>query len=154
MIAKAVARYLKISPRKARVSIALIKGKSVDNALAILSKSDKKAAALLKKLLNSAVANARRLPNMRQEDLYISTIFADGGPSLKRFKAQALGRASMIKRRSSHITVELEMKEPPPLKVVKKGKGTKQEKITTPKQAAPKEKEKKTARIKNAKKND
>lgn len=148
MIAKAVGRYLRLSPRKARVVIALIKGKYVNDALAILSNANKKAASFLIKLLNSAVANTKRIPNMRQEDLYISSIFADGGPSLKRFKAQAMGRASMIKRRTSHITVELDVKESQPLKAVKKSKRPKQEKTTTKKPAVPKPKEKKTAKAK------
>lgn len=148
MIAKAVGRYIRVSPRKARAVIALIKGKDVNGALAILKNTDKKVSSFLIKLLNSAIANARRLPNMRQEDLYIANIFADGGPMLKRYKAQALGRATTIRRRTSHITVELEVREAPPLKVVKKGKRPKQEKATGRNQTASKLKEKKATRAK------
>lgn len=111
MISKATAKYLRVSPRKVRGVIALIKGKYVNDARDILKNTNKKSAVLLMKLLNSAVANAKRIPNMREEDLYICDMFADGGPSLKRFKAQAMGRATMIKRRTSHLTVKLDVRE-------------------------------------------
>ena len=128
MISKAVVKYLRISPRKVREVIYLVRGKNADQALGILKNTNKKAAVLLTKLLNSAIANTKRLPNIREEDLYISSISADGGPSLKRFKAQALGRATMIKRRTSHITIELDMKEPKTIPVEKKNAKAKKEK--------------------------
>jgi large subunit ribosomal protein L22 len=111
MISKAVAKYLRISPRKVRVVIDLIKGRNAISARGILSNTNKKAAAILLKVLNSAIANAKRIPNMREEDLYICDLRADGGPMLKRFKAQAMGRAAMIKRRTSHITLKLDTRE-------------------------------------------
>ena len=128
MISKATVKYLRVSPRKTRAVVSLIKGKYVDEALDILNSINKKSAPLLAKLLNSAIANAKRLPNVQQENLYISDIFVNGGPSLKRYKAQALGRATMIKRRTSHIVAELDMKELPPLKEAKKVAKAKKEK--------------------------
>ena len=128
MIAKAVARYLRVSPRKARIVIALIRGKYVNDALTILSNTNKRAAQMLIKLLNSAIANAKRIPNIEQEYLYIVNIYADGGPMLKRYKAQALGRASMIRRRTSHITLELDLKEPQSVKLAKEPRKQKKEK--------------------------
>jgi large subunit ribosomal protein L22 len=122
MISKAVARYLRVSPRKARIVIALIRGKYVNDALTILSNTNKRPALMLVKLLNSAIANAKRIPNIEQEHLYIANIFADGGPMLKRYKAQALGRASMIRRRTSHITLELDLKEPRSVKLAKESR--------------------------------
>lgn len=143
MIAKAVGRYIRVSPRKARAVIALIKGKDVNDALVILKNINKKVSSFLIKLLNSAIANARRLPNMRQEDLYIANIFADGGPMLKRYKAQAMGRAAMIRRRTSHLTVELEARERRSVKVVKKGRRPRPEKATGRNQTVSRPKEKK-----------
>ena len=114
MISKAIGRHIRISPRKAREVSLLIKGKYADEALNILGNTNKKAAKLLIKILGSAIANAKRFPNMHQEDLFISCILIDGGPCLKRYKAQAMGRAAMIKRRTSHITLELDQREPRP----------------------------------------
>mgnify|MGYP001618469849 CR=1 FL=1 len=111
MISRAVGRYLKISPRKVREVIALIKGKGVTDALCILKNTNKRAAIFLSKLLNSAIANTKYIPNIREEDLYICGLHADGGPALKRYKAQAMGRAAMIKRRTSHITIMLDARE-------------------------------------------
>ncbi|MFH1868237.1 MAG: 50S ribosomal protein L22 [Candidatus Omnitrophota bacterium] len=129
MISKAVARYLRVSPRKVREVICLVKGKNAIEARDILSNTNKRAANLLGKVLNSAIANAKRIPNINEEDLYISDLFADGGPSLKRFKAATMGKATMIKRRTSHITVKLNMREQNSASIVPKkrdaGKGVK-----------------------------
>lgn len=131
--------------------MALIKGKDVNDALVILKNINKKASSFLIKLLNSAIANAKRIPNMRQEDLYIANIFADGGPMLKRYKAQALGRAAMIRRRTSHLTVELGARERRPLKAVEKGRKPGPEKARGRNQIVSRPKEKK-GRAKTAQK--
>jgi len=130
MISKAIAKYLRISPRKVRVAIALIKNKRVDEAIGILNSLNKKAAFLLMKLLNSAIANAKRFPNIQQEDLYISDIHADGGPLLKRTRAEAMGRASVIRKTTSHITIELDVKEPKVLEQAKQRKPLKVTKVS------------------------
>ena len=111
MIAKAVAKYSKISPRKARLITALIKGKNTGEAIGILNVSNKKASEMIMKLLKSAIANAKRFPNVDQNDLYISNIYVDGGPVSKRFRAEALGRASVLRKPTSHITVVLDTKK-------------------------------------------
>ncbi len=137
MISKAIAKYLRISPRKVRVVIALIRNKRVDEAIGILNALNKKASFLLMKLLNSAIANAKRFPNIQQEDLYISDIYADGGPLLKRTRAEAMGRASVIRKTTSHITIELEAKEP---KILEQSKPLKTTKAKTTRYAALKQK--------------
>jgi large subunit ribosomal protein L22 len=111
MEAKAVARYVRIPPRKARLIMDQIKGKRVGEALNRLSFTPKKGAFLLKKLINSAVANAENNHNMDVDALYIKEIFADEGPTMKRFRPRAMGRATRIRKRSSHLTVILEERE-------------------------------------------
>jgi len=111
MISKAVAKYLRVSPRKTRVVIELIKGKQALEAMGILNNTNKKAATLLAKVLNSAIANAKRIPNIELDKLYIIDVRADGGPSLKRYQAAAMGRANVIKKPTSHITIALDLKE-------------------------------------------
>jgi large subunit ribosomal protein L22 len=110
MISKAVIKYTRLSPRKARTVIPLIKGKDVKYALGLLRNSNNKASELLYKLLNSAVANAKRFPNINEDELYISDVYADGGPVLKRFRAEAMGRASVLRKPTSHVTVILDTK--------------------------------------------
>ena len=119
MIAKAVARYVRISPRKVRRVIDLIREKRSQRALAILGAVNKVAAYHVAKVLRSAIDNAKQKPEVNVEDLYISRISADGGPMLKRFKARAMGRATQILKRTCHITVELDTKQiiPEKLKV-------------------------------------
>ncbi len=111
MIAKAVAKYAKISPRKARLITVLIKGKNAGEAIGILNVSNKKASGMIMKLLKSAIANAKRFPNVDQDDLYISDVYVDGGPVSKRFRAEALGRASVLRKPTSHITVVLDSRK-------------------------------------------
>ena len=105
MEAKAVAKYIRISPRKAAQVADLVRGKSVGEAYAILKFTPNKGAAIIEHLLKSAVANAEHNYNMDVDKLYVSTIFVDQGPSLKRFKPRAMGRADGIMKRTSHITV-------------------------------------------------
>jgi large subunit ribosomal protein L22 len=108
MEVKAVTRYVRIAPRKARLVTELIKGKPVEEALTILRFVPKKAARLVDKTLRSAVANAEQNPNIDVDTLYIKRIFVDGGPTMKRWRARAMGRANKIIKRSSHITVILD----------------------------------------------
>lgn len=108
MEVKAITRYVRISPRKARLVTELIKGKPVEEALTILRFVPKKAARLVDKTLRSALANAEQNPNIDVDTLYIKRIFVDGGPTMKRWRARAMGRATKILKRSSHITVILD----------------------------------------------
>ncbi len=108
MEVKAITRYVRISPRKARLVTELIKGKPVEEALTILRFVPKKAARLVDKTLRSAVANAEQNPNIDVDTLYIKRIFVDGGPTMKRWRARAMGRATKIIKRTSHITVILD----------------------------------------------
>lgn len=108
MVAKAFARYIRISPRKTRLVANYIKGKSVGEALAILSSMRKRPCEYIEELLRSAIANAKRNPDIKEHDLFISKLVVDGGPSLKRFRAGSMGRAMMIIHRTSHISVELD----------------------------------------------
>ena len=108
MEVRAVTRYVRISPRKARLVTELIKGKPVEEALTILRFVPKKAARLVDKTLRSALANAEQNPNIDIDTLYIKRIFVDGGPTMKRWRARAMGRATKIIKRSSHITVILD----------------------------------------------
>ena len=105
MEAKAVAKDIRISPRKAAQVADLVRGKSVGEAYAILKFTPNKGAAIIEQVLKSAVANAEHNYNMDVDKLYVSTIFVDQGPSLKRFKPRAMGRADGIMKRTSHITV-------------------------------------------------
>ncbi|NNG06926.1 MAG: 50S ribosomal protein L22 [Desulfobacteraceae bacterium] len=105
MAAKAVAKYIRVSPQKARLIMDQVRGKKVEEALNMLSFAPQKGAFVLKKLINSAVANAEQNLNMDVDKLYIKRIFADEGPTLKRFRARAMGRATRIRKRTSHLTV-------------------------------------------------
>lgn len=104
--AKAIHRYARISPTKVRQVINLIRGKDVGVALAILQGLNKRAARIVEKLLKSAIANAEN-KGMDIDNLYIKEIKADDGPMLKRYMPRAYGRATMIRRRYSHITIKL-----------------------------------------------
>lgn len=105
MEAKAIARYVRLTPRKARLVADLVRGKSALEALDVLSFTNKKAAGTIKKVLNSAIANATNNFEMDEEKLFVSTILIDEGPVLKRLKPRAMGRADIIKKKTSHVTV-------------------------------------------------
>ncbi|MDK2823775.1 MAG: large subunit ribosomal protein [Clostridia bacterium] len=105
MEAKAVAKYIRISPRKARQVIDLIRGKDIQDAFAILKFTPNKGAELIEKVLKSAVANAEHNYEMDVDSLVVSRAYVDQGPTLKRFKPRAMGRADLIRKRTSHITV-------------------------------------------------
>jgi large subunit ribosomal protein L22 len=107
MLTKAVARYIRVSPRKARLVAALVRGKTVGEALAILQYSPQGAARHIEKVLRSAVANAEHNHQVRHlDDLRVNAVI-DGGPSLKRIQPRAMGRAFWIRHRLAHITVAL-----------------------------------------------
>jgi len=109
--ARAQARYVRIAPRKVRIVLNLIRGKSVQEALSILQFTPKRASRIVEKLLRSAIANAENNHNMNPDALYIYKCYADQGPMMKRFHARAMGRAAMVRKRTSHITVVLKEKE-------------------------------------------
>ena len=106
--AHATVKYVRISSRKVRIVINLIRGKKMDEALAILRFTPKSASPVVEKLLNSAIANAEHNMGLSRDTLYVAEIFANQGPSLKRFMPRAKGSASPILKRTSHITVILD----------------------------------------------
>ena len=110
MEAKAHLKYVRISPRKVKIVLDLIRGKDTDKAMAILKNTNKIAAEHLIKLLKSAVANAEHNFNMDASNLYVSECFVCPGPTLKRIQPRAQGRAFRILKRTSHITVVLDAK--------------------------------------------
>ena len=107
----ATAKYVRISPRKAGDVAQLIRGKKVSEAKAILSLSPRVAAKLVGKVLDSAVANAENNHDLDADDLYVVQAYVNGGPTLKRFRPRAMGRASRIRKRTSHITVCVDEKK-------------------------------------------
>lgn len=109
--AKAVARYVGMSPQKTRLVADLIRGKKVDDAITILDLNRKAVSKVVTKVLKSAVANAENTKNMDVDKLYVKTVCVDQGPTLKRISARAMGRAYSIRKKSSHITIVLDEKE-------------------------------------------
>ena len=105
MEAKAILRYVRISPRKVGIVCDLIRGKSVAQATAILMATPKSASEPLLKLLKSAAANAENNHGMDPEKLYVAETFATGGPIIKRIMPRAQGRANRINKRTSHVTI-------------------------------------------------
>lgn len=103
----AQAKYIRISPTKVRVVLDTVRGKSVNEALAILLATPKAASEPIRKVIESAVANAEHNQGLSRADLYVDEIFADGGPILKRMNPVSKGRAYRINKRTSHITVIL-----------------------------------------------
>jgi large subunit ribosomal protein L22 len=111
MLAKAIARHVRMTPRKAGYVAVPLRKQTVAEALARLSATNRRAAGPLAKLIASAYANAKqRHPELRQEDLVITKLVADEGPRWKRFRAAAFGRAARVLKRTTHITVELDKK--------------------------------------------
>lgn len=111
MEARAVARYIRISPRRARQVVDLIRGKSVREAEAILWATPKKASRIIAKVLKSAVANAEHNYDMDRDKLFITKAYVDEGPTMKRYQPRARGRADLRRKRTSHITVVVGEKE-------------------------------------------
>jgi large subunit ribosomal protein L22 len=108
MEVRARLRFVRIGPRKARLVADLIRGKGSEEAMNILTFTKKAAAKILIKLLKSAIANATQKKTIDIDRLYIKKIAVDQGPTMKRFQPRALGRATMIRKRTSHITIVLD----------------------------------------------
>jgi len=111
MEVRAVAKNIRRSPRKVRLVVDAVRGKSVEEAIAILRFLPHGASKEVLNVVRSAAANAENNFQMSPEDLYIKSIFADEGPVFKRFRARSRGMASPILKRSSHITVVVEERE-------------------------------------------
>ncbi|MCY6483493.1 50S ribosomal protein L22 [Clostridium aestuarii] len=105
MEARAIAKYVRMSPRKVRIVLDLVRGKNIREAFAILKYTPKDAAVEINKVLKSAVANAENNFNLDVNKLYVAEAYANQGPTLKRFKPRAQGRAYSIMKRTSHITL-------------------------------------------------
>lgn len=107
---RASARYVRVAPRKVKIVLDLIRGKRVDDALAIMMYTPKSASPVIEKLLNSAISNAENNLEMDREMLYVAECYANQGPTLKRYWARSHGRADTIKKHTSHITIVLDQK--------------------------------------------
>lgn len=105
METKAVEKYIRMSPRKIRYVVDMIKSKPIEDAIDILSLTPRKAAAVIKKAIQSAISNATENHKMKEEDLFISRILVNEGPTLRRFRPRARGRATRIRKRTSHLSV-------------------------------------------------
>ncbi|ANY74213.1 50S ribosomal protein L22 [Paenibacillus ihbetae] len=105
MEAKAHARMVRIAPRKAQLVVDLIRGKQVGEAIAILRHTPKAASPVVEKLLNSAIANAEHNYSLDVNKLVVTQAYVNQGPTMKRFRPRAMGRASRINKRTSHITL-------------------------------------------------
>jgi large subunit ribosomal protein L22 len=119
MVTRAIARYIRIAPRKTRKVIDLVRGLPVLKAEAILNSVNRRPSAYIKRLLGSALDSASKRFHLSPADLYISLIKADQGPMLKRYRAASMGRATAIKHRTTHITLELDKVVEPERKTVK-----------------------------------
>ena len=107
METRATLRYVRISPQKARLVADLVRGMPVDRALSTLGFTEKKAAGLVRKVLESAIANAEHNDGADVDELKVSAIWVDEGPTMKRMQARAKGRGTRIMKRTSHITVKV-----------------------------------------------
>jgi large subunit ribosomal protein L22 len=105
METKAILRYVRISPRKARLVVDLIRGQDVASALNTLKFTPKSASRVIEKVLKSAIANAVDREIGDPDELRVTRAYVNGGPIMKRFRARSMGRANPIKKRTSHITV-------------------------------------------------
>jgi ribosomal protein L22 len=108
---RAQARYVRTAPRKARLVIQHIRGKEVGDARALLTHTPRAASRDILKLLDSAIANAENNHELVADDLIVAHAYVDEGPTLKRYRPRALGRATRIRKRTSHMTIELAPKE-------------------------------------------
>jgi large subunit ribosomal protein L22 len=105
MEAKAIAKYVRMTPMKIGIVLGIIRGKNVNEAFAILQYTPKSAAEVVVKVLKSAVANAENNLNLDRSTLYVAEAYVGAGPTLKRFRPHAQGRAFRILKRSSHVTI-------------------------------------------------
>ncbi|EXX88960.1 50S ribosomal protein L22 [Paenibacillus darwinianus] len=103
--AKASVNHVRVAPRKAQLVVDLIRGKQVGEAIAILRHTPKSASPIVEKLLNSAIANAEHNYQLDVNKLVVSQVYVNQGPTMKRFRPRAMGRASRINKRTSHITL-------------------------------------------------
>jgi large subunit ribosomal protein L22 len=110
MEVRAKLRFVRVAPTKARLVADLIRGKGSEEALNILTFTKKAAAKILTKLLKSAIANATQKKTIDIDRLYIKKVAVDQGPTMKRYQPRALGRATQIRKRTSHITLVLDEK--------------------------------------------
>ena len=111
MLAKAIARHVRMTPRKVGYVITPLRKRTVEDALSVLAATNRRATKPVAKLIASAFANARqREPELREDQVIISKVVANEGPRWKRFRAAAFGRAARILKRTTHIVVELEKK--------------------------------------------
>ena len=153
MISKASVDFIRISPRKVRYVIDMIRAKPVDQAQAILNGSPRRASGIVRKLLNQAVDAAVKNSNVNASNLFVSLVIADGGSTMKRFRAASMGRASVIRKRTSHIHLELDSLKKPPAsssKVPAQQAASKTEKIRSVQASAKKSAPKKTVQKKMA----
>ena len=111
MEAKAYLRHVRIAPRKVQIVLDLIRNKPVDVAMAVIKNTPKAACEPLEKLLKSAIANAENNHNMSKDSLYVAERYVTPGPTMKRIRPRAQGRAFSVLKRSSHITLVLKEKE-------------------------------------------
>src|SRR3954465_3130201 len=110
-MARAVLRKFRESPRKVRMVADMIRGRSVDDAMSILRLQQRKAARMLTKVLGSALANATENEKVDTDKLVVKKIYIDGGPVEKRWMARSMGRANRIIKRTSHVTIDLDIPE-------------------------------------------
>jgi len=149
---RAEAKYVRMSPRKARLVAEHIRGRSVPEARAVLAFTSREAAGVLEKVLHSAVSNAEANHGIPEDTLYVKEAYVDGGPVLKRWRARARGRVARIKKRTCHITVHLAERPqavvatPPPVKAPVTEEAD--QPAEKPKAAAPKRKTSTTSRKK------
>lgn len=110
MESRASLRYVKVSPRKVMQVVDLIRGKDINSASTLLKLSKKGSARVVKKVLDSAIANATVTGEIDLDNLYVKRAYVDQGPMMKRFRAAPMGRAHMYRKRTSHITIILDEK--------------------------------------------
>ena len=111
MEARAVAKYIRIAPRKVRKVVDLIRGKQVAEAMAILKFTPNRGCAAVAKVVKSASANAEHNKDANKDSLYVAEAFVDQGPTLKRFNPRAMGKADLKRRKTSHITIVVREKK-------------------------------------------
>ena len=121
MEAKAIAKYVRMSPSKLKPVTDLVRGKDLNEALTILKFTPGNGAELVEKVVQSAAANAENNFDMNPDELYVAEVYANQGPTMKRFRAGAQGRASMILKRTSHIGVTLKEKAAKTVETVEGG---------------------------------
>jgi large subunit ribosomal protein L22 len=111
---RAIGRFVRVPPRKARLAMDMVRGKDINAALSILRFTPKHAARVVEKVLRSAMANAQQNHGVKDIDfLFVKRALVDNGPTMKRIRQRAMGRATPIKKRTSHLTIVLEEKEKP-----------------------------------------